>query len=228
MTMTVPDGPVSCEDFAQRIAMAGFVTLTGSRKVAAGPGQAPPGGVAANLPAHCLVEGVINSREGFGGVAYGINFQLRLPEDWNGRFLLQGGGGLNGSVNPAIGPVAAGTTPALARGFAVASHDSGHQGAVFDASFYADQRAALDFARSSIVCGDANGAHVDEDLLRRRAAPFLHDRLLHRRARRNAGEPALSRTVRRDRDRCPGHASGPFQPRNRKCASAAQPHPACR
>ena len=43
-------------------------------------------------------------------------------------------------------PVAAGDRPALARGFAVISHDSGHKGAVFDASFMADQRAALDFA----------------------------------------------------------------------------------
>ena len=102
------------------------------------------------LPPHCLVEGVINQRTGFGGVEYGIGFQLRLPADWNGRFLLQGGGGLNGSVNAAIGPVASGSTPALARGFAVASHDSGHKGAVFDTSFYADQRAALDFAESSV------------------------------------------------------------------------------
>src|SRR5690606_17110599 len=65
-------------------------------------------------------------------------------------FLLQGGGGLNGTVGQPLGPVAAGDRPALARGFAVIAHDSGHKGAVFDASFMADQRAALDFAEASV------------------------------------------------------------------------------
>ncbi len=102
------------------------------------------------MPPHCLIEGVINEREGAGGVTYGIRFELALPEDWNGRYLLQGGGGLNGSVRPATGPVASGDRNALSRGFAVASHDSGHQGAGFDNSFYADQRAALDFAEASV------------------------------------------------------------------------------
>ena len=113
---------------------------------------AGPGGMGAQpaLPAHCRVEGIVNERQGEGGKTYGIRFAIALPEDWNGRFLLQGGGGLNGSVNPPIGPVAAGDRPALARGFAVISHDSGHQGAVFDDSFLQDQRAALDFAEASV------------------------------------------------------------------------------
>lgn len=112
------------------------------------------------LPEHCRVTGRINRRDGFAGVEYAIGFELRLPLDWNGRFLLQGGGGLNGSVRPAIGPVAAGTTPALARGFAVLSHDSGHQGAGFDASFYADQRAALDFAESAVPAVTSMGRSI--------------------------------------------------------------------
>ena len=48
------------------------------------------------LPAHCLVEGTIDPRAGVGGQEFGIGFQLRLPDRWNGRFLFQGGGGLNG------------------------------------------------------------------------------------------------------------------------------------
>ena len=150
LTVAAPAEPVSCEAFADSLSMQGLVTLTASRTVAAGQGEAAPGGAASMLPEHCLVEGVINQREGFGGVEYGIGFQLRLPTEWSGRFLLQGGGGLNGMVRPAIGPVAAGDTPALARGFAVASHDSGHRGEVFDASFNADQRASLDFAESAV------------------------------------------------------------------------------
>ncbi len=101
-------------------------------------------------PPHCRIEGMINEREGAGGVTYGIGFELALPDEWNGRYLLQGGGGLNGSVRPALGPTASGEENALQRGFAVASHDSGHKGAGFDASFHADQRAALDFAETSV------------------------------------------------------------------------------
>jgi feruloyl esterase len=115
-------------------------------------GTAQPGGppLASALPPHCRVDGIINERKGAGGKSYGIGFAIALPDDWNGRFLLQGGGGLNGSVNPPIGPVASGTRPALARGFAVISHDSGHKGPVFDSSFKADQRADLDFSEASV------------------------------------------------------------------------------
>jgi feruloyl esterase len=121
---------------------------------AAGPHPgAGPGGVGAvpALPAHCRVEGIIDERKGAGGKGYGIKFAIALPDAWSGRFLLQGGGGLNGSVGQPLGPVAAGGNPALARGIAVISDDSGHAGAVFDSSFMADQRAALDFAETSVL-----------------------------------------------------------------------------
>jgi len=115
--------------------------------ISPGPGQPP---LTVGLPAHCRIEGTINQRIGAGGRSYGIGFAIALPDDWNGRFLLQGGGGLNGSVNPPIGPTAAGGRPALTRGFAVISHDSGHKGAVFDSSFKIDQRADLDFSEASV------------------------------------------------------------------------------
>lgn len=102
------------------------------------------------LPAYCKVSGRIDDRVGHAGVRYGIGFELALPEGWNGRFLFQGGGGLNGSIAPPLGTTAAGDAPALARGFAVVSTDSGHKGEGFDASFMQDQRAALDFAHASV------------------------------------------------------------------------------
>lgn len=107
------------------------------------PASAP--GVAPAIPAHCRVDGVIDERSGRDGRTYGIGFAVALPAEWNGRFLFQGGGGLNGSVQPPLGGLFAGDRSALARGFAVASTDSGHQGAVFDGSFLEDQQAALDF-----------------------------------------------------------------------------------
>jgi feruloyl esterase len=131
-----------------------------------------PGGFGAvpPLPGHCRVEGIVNERQGAGGKTYGIRFSIALPDQWNGRFLLQGGGGLNGSVGEPIGPVASGPTPALARGFAVISHDSGHQGAVFDAGFMADQRAALDFAETSVHTVAVLGKAITEAYYGRPAA----------------------------------------------------------
>jgi hypothetical protein len=97
------------------------------------------------VPPFCRVDGAINQRKGVDGRPYGIGFALALPDPWNGRFLFQGGGGLNGSVAPPLGSQAAGETPALARGFAVVTTDSGHTGSVFDGSFFRDQQASLDF-----------------------------------------------------------------------------------
>jgi pimeloyl-ACP methyl ester carboxylesterase len=97
------------------------------------------------LPSYCRVDGVIDQRTGVGGKTYGIGFAIALPDNWNNGFLFQGGGGLNGTVAMPLGAVAAGEMPGLARGFAVATTDSGHKGAVFDGSFFQDQQATLDF-----------------------------------------------------------------------------------
>ena len=106
------------------------------------------------LPAHCLVRGVLDPRVGVGGVKYGLGFELRMPHDWNGRFLFQGGGGLDGTVMPAIGLVGVSGPVALARGFAVISSDGGHEtsgpSAADFAAFAADQQARLDFAYAGL------------------------------------------------------------------------------
>jgi hypothetical protein len=103
-----------------------------------------PGG-SQTLPPHCRVTGSFEHRTGVDGREYAIGFAINLPESWNGRFLFQGGGGLNGVVREPIGAQAAGDRSALSRGFAVVSTDSGHTGSGFDASFMADQQALLNF-----------------------------------------------------------------------------------
>ncbi len=133
----------------------GDATITRAERVpAAAAGTVRPSAsapaVSVALPAYCRVTGVLDGRTGAGGKRYGITFAVALPDDWNGRFLMQGGGGLNGTLNPPLGAQATGAVPALARGFAVASTDGGHQGAVFDGAFRADQQAALDFAQGAI------------------------------------------------------------------------------
>jgi feruloyl esterase len=104
---------------------------------------------AAKLPAFCRLDATLDRRTGANGTRYGIGFALALPAEWNGRLLFQGGGGLNGSVAPPLGRTSQGD-PALSRGFAVVSTDTGHQGQVFDASFMADQQASLDFAYQAV------------------------------------------------------------------------------
>jgi hypothetical protein len=122
---------------------------------AAAPNTVPymppaPMTVGVAIPSYCRAEGEIDKRVGVGGKLYAVGFAIALPNRWSGRFLYQGGGGLNGTIAPPLGMVAAGGRPALARGFAVVSTDSGHKGAVFDASFFADQEATLNFANSSV------------------------------------------------------------------------------
>ncbi|SEQ22316.1 tannase/feruloyl esterase family alpha/beta hydrolase [Basfia succiniciproducens] len=100
---------------------------------------------------HCVVNGEIEKRIGADGKEYAIGFQLRLPSNWNNKFLFQGGGGLDGFIAPAIGSIPAHgstATPALMRGYAVVSMDSGHTGAR-DPSFAKDQQARLNFAYAS-------------------------------------------------------------------------------
>src|SRR6187402_1689970 len=117
------------------------LTIAEAELVKSGPFAVPgPAARAAEppavLPEHCRVRGTLNPRDGFGGRAFGIGFELRLPTDWNGRFLFQGGGGMDGVVSPAVGTVANSTKgPALQRGFAVVSTDAGHSGSPVDASF---------------------------------------------------------------------------------------------
>src|SRR5207253_9263149 len=112
--------------------------ITHAETLAAGPaamgreGQTPP-----VLPTRCRVDGIIDRRTGTDGKTYGIRFAIALPDKWTGQYLQQGGGGLNGTVAEPTGAQAAGAQPALVRGFAVATSDSGHKsaGGGFDASF---------------------------------------------------------------------------------------------
>jgi pimeloyl-ACP methyl ester carboxylesterase len=84
-----------------------------------------------DLPAHCVVSGVMDKRTGSDNKPYETRFELRLPQAWSGRLLYQGGGGNDGIVNPATGRNT-GTLgdygSALSKGFAAVTTDAGHQG----------------------------------------------------------------------------------------------------
>jgi feruloyl esterase len=100
------------------------------------------------VPEHCVVTGTIGAytsqyvNPDTGSGNYGIEFELRMPTKWNGRFFYQGGGGGDGAVNPAMGQIPSQQalsvvlpqTPALWRGFAVVSSDGGHESLGFQSS----------------------------------------------------------------------------------------------
>ena len=68
-------------------------------------------------PGHCAVNGVIETE---------INFELLMPDEWNGRFVMGGGGGFVGTVqNQARTLYAVGGGP-LERGYATVGTDTGH------------------------------------------------------------------------------------------------------
>jgi len=129
------------------------MAITQAAEVPAGPVPAIPFGppFSGALPAYCRVDGIIDPRTGEDRKGYAIGFALAMPVNWNGRFLMQGGGGLDGNVALPIGSVAVGDVPALARGFAVVTTDSGHKSStVFDARFFADQEATVNFLYQAV------------------------------------------------------------------------------
>src|SRR5215203_4215340 len=69
--------------------------------------------------AHCHVTGVIGTE---------INFSLLLPDNWNQKFFMGGGGGFVGSIQNS-----AQTT--VNAGYATVGTDTGHQGSGTDASW---------------------------------------------------------------------------------------------
>lgn len=113
--------PRTCAELAS-LALPG-TTLT-AETVAAGAFQSPqpafPGQAAdfSKLPAFCRVAGSIKP-----SADSDIRFEAWLPaQGWNGKFLQTGNGGAAGSI------VYTSLAEPLARGYAVANTDTGHQG----------------------------------------------------------------------------------------------------
>lgn len=100
---------------------------------------------------HCVLLASMDRRIGpVDGNTYMLQFEMRLPADWNGRFLHQGNGGLDGVVQPAIGATGGGPlTHALQQGFAVLSSDAGHPGAL-GPTFGLDPQARLDYGYRAV------------------------------------------------------------------------------
>ena len=170
-------GERECAALADWSAGAEDLTITEARFYANRTIAARPG-AEMTLPPHCHVAGSFERRMGVDGKQYAIGFAINMPANWNGRFMFQGGGGLNGAIREPVGSQATGERTGLERGFAVVATDSGHQGSGFDGSFMADQQALLELPVSS-ECEDGRSRAADRrGVLRRGAASQLLCRLL--------------------------------------------------
>jgi pimeloyl-ACP methyl ester carboxylesterase len=146
------------EDFATRcvgLRAAGIPGLRVEEATVMPAGQVRTGNTAqavVALPAHCLFRGTLGARTGAQGQPLGIGVELRLPLKWNQRFLFQGGGGLDGVLNPSYGLVSGvHFLPALARGYAVVATDGGHRGkSAIDPQFALDQQARIDYGYNAL------------------------------------------------------------------------------
>lgn len=156
-----PDYAQKCPALVDTVVsrLANQFTVVLATLKAASPATGTPGGRGSvpALPAHCDVRGTINERPGDNGQHYAINFHMRLPSEWNGRFFFEGGGGSNGNVGDALGNLQGQqTTNALTLGYAVVSQDSGHDNATNNdpklsgtQTFGWDALARLDFGYRS-------------------------------------------------------------------------------
>lgn len=78
------------------------------------------------MPSYCKVLGEMAPID---PKAHAILFQVNLPEEWNGKAVQYGGGGMNGTLVTAVGPLRdqAPVTPVpIAQGYATMGTDSGH------------------------------------------------------------------------------------------------------
>ena len=139
----------SCESLVAGLAGLAHTTITGATTVAAGT-LATAGQPIAE---HCRVTGRMFERVSpVDGKTYSIQFELRLPKVWNGRFWHQGNGGIDGSVSTALGNSGGGgpLTSALLQGFAVLSSDAGHTLAQGGPAFGLDPQARLDYGYQAV------------------------------------------------------------------------------
>jgi len=149
---------------AERCAALASGALPGMRILSA---EAHPDGASADLgfmgmkspplPGHCEIKGILHERQGADGEPYAIRFHLRLPENWNGRMLFEGGGGTDGNLGAALGMISFRAPPAIAAGYAVVSDDSGHSNEINanpakggTVSFGRDAEARADYGHAAL------------------------------------------------------------------------------
>ncbi len=140
---------LNCEALSEQFSFNQTV-ITSVATAPAGP-IAEGRGRTSEAAAHCLIRGNMNERVSpIDNNTYAIGFEMRLPQDWNGRFFYHANGGVDGFVNTASGSLGGNqTTTALQLGYAVINSDAGHQG---PAPFFGiDPQARIDYGYNAVA-----------------------------------------------------------------------------
>ncbi|AZR36583.1 tannase/feruloyl esterase family alpha/beta hydrolase [Xanthomonas vasicola] len=137
----------SCDALAAKLA---YADTTFSTVATVDAGRLHSGARA--IGEHCQIVGKMHQRTSpVDQQTYAINFEMRLPKAWNGRFFYQANDGLDGSVVTATGDIGGGgeQNSALGMGFAVISSDAGHEGDQ-NPLFGLDPQARLDYGYRAV------------------------------------------------------------------------------
>ena len=145
--------PTSCPDLASQAIPASAIGLpTAGAAVTAAIDVAAGGMAPQTYGAYCQVSISINPVD---PTAPKILMQVDLPEAWNKRAMMYGGGGYNGSIPKLTDNVPAGAadklTP-LGRGYAVFASDSGHEGIDADnaGAFALNAEALMNYSHDAL------------------------------------------------------------------------------
>ena len=82
-----------------------------------------------------------------------MKMELNLPDEWNGKALMYGGGGYNGSILSTAGTIRlqpADVTIPLGRGYVTFASESGHEGSAIDGSFAVNDEALGNYALDAV------------------------------------------------------------------------------
>ena len=164
-----PPADAACSVAAVQAKAPGDTTITAAAWVEA----------TADAPRHCLVDGQVQVPGNT------VRFRVGLPASWNGKFYFQGVGGLAGTIG--------GLTTGLARGYASASTDTGHDAA--DPTWGANRAKEIDYGHRGTHVTAVAAKALTAGFYGRPAGARLLQRLLERRPAGDDGSAALSRAT---------------------------------
>lgn len=153
-TLPPPGTPQKCEDLVNSAIVPDAIALpTRGANVTSATVVEPSGTGAPAVGAYCKVSADILPVD---SQAPKIKLILNLPVNWNGKGLMLGGGGYDGTIPATNGNIPAGPAGVpvpLAQGYATFSSDSGHQAnalASQDGSFGANDEAVMNFSSDAL------------------------------------------------------------------------------
>jgi predicted esterase len=140
----------ACAELAKLSVPASSIQLpTGGAKVTSAVQMAASSQPQRTVGSFCRVMAEIASAN----TGQPIKMELNLPDDWNGKALMYGGGGYNGSILSTAGTIRlqpADVTIPLGRGYATFAGNSGHEGSSTDGSFAANDEALGNYALDAV------------------------------------------------------------------------------